>query len=181
MMKAILNNATYLTQSSWMGGRQTSSMIYTYAWELFEKSDMMDGVMGMLDGSTTVSGITAPGEDSWGNKTLDKKCKHEETHDKAMIDLAGTVKEVLCEMKTQGHRNFLMSLEARRQKLLDDKHSLQSAKHKSTDEEEKKEIEEDLNLVMTDLKLVEDQIKQVNKKIRKDEMQEVNNNSNNNN
>ena len=114
--------------------------------------------MGMLNGSTTASEITTPGEDSWGNKTLDKKCKCEETHDEAMIDLAGTVKEVFCEMKTQGHRNFLTSLEARRQKLLNDKCSLQSAKCKSTDEEEKKEIEEDLNLVMTNLKLVEDQI-----------------------
>ena len=128
--------------------------------------------MGMLDGSTTVSGITTPGEDSWGNKTLDKECKCEETHDEAMIDLARTVKEVFCEMKTQGHRNFLTSLEARRQKLLNDKCSLWSAKRKSTDEEEKKEIEEDLNLVMTDLKLVEDQITQVNKKICKHEMQE---------
>ena len=26
---------------------------------------MMDGAMGMLDGSTTASGITTPGEDSW--------------------------------------------------------------------------------------------------------------------
>ena len=137
--------------------------------------------MGMLDGSTTASGITAPGEDSWGNKTMDKKHKCEETRDEAVIDLAGTVKEVFCEMKTQGHRNFLTSLEARRQKLLDDKRSLRSAKHKSTDEEEKKEIEEDLNLVMANLKLVEDQIKQVNEKIHKHEMQEVNNNSNNNN
>ena len=137
--------------------------------------------MGMLDGSTTASGITTPGEDSWGNKTLDKKCKCEETHDKAVIDLAGTLKEVFCEMKAQGHRNFLTSLEVRRQKLLDNKHSLWSPKCKSTEEEEKKEIEEDLNLVMTNLKSVEDQIKQVNEKICKHEMHEVNNNSNNNN
>ena len=54
--------------------------------------------MGMLDGSTTASGITTPGEDSWGNKTLDRKRKCEESHDKAMIDLARTVKEVFCEM-----------------------------------------------------------------------------------
>ena len=134
--------------------------------------------MGMLDGSTTASGITAPGKDSWGNKTLDKKQKCEQTHDEAVIDLAGTVKEVFCEMKTQGHRNFLTSLEARRQKLLDDKCSLQSAKCKSTDEEEKKAIEEDLNLVMTNLKSVEDQIKQVNEKIHRHEMQEVKNNNN---
>ena len=143
---------------------------HLYAWELFKKADMMDGVMGMLDGSTTASGITTPGGDSWGNKTLDKKCKHEETCDEAVIDLAGTVKEVFCEMMTQGHRHFSTSLEVRRQKLLDDKCSLWSAKCKSTDEEEKKEIEEDLNLVMTDLKLVEDQIKQVNEKIHKHEM-----------
>ena len=97
--------------------------------------------MGMLDGSTTSSGITTPGEDSWGNKTLDRKCKREESHDEAMIDLARTVKDVYCEMKTQGHRNFLMSLEVRRQKLLDDRHSLWGARHKSTDEEEKHEIE----------------------------------------
>ena len=48
--------------------------------------------MDMLDGSTTVSGVTTPGEDSWGNKTLDRKRKHEESRDEAMIDLAGTVK-----------------------------------------------------------------------------------------
>ena len=137
--------------------------------------------MGMLDRSTTASGITTPGKDSSWNKTLDKKHEHEETHDEAVIDLARTVKEVFREMKTQGHRNFLMSLEARRQNLLDDKHSLWSAKGNSTEEEEKKEIEEDLNLVMTNLKLVEDQIQQVNEKIGKHEMQEVNNNSNNNN
>ena len=95
-----------------------------------------------------------------------------------MIDLAGTVKEVFCEMKTQG--NFLTSLEVRRQKLLGNKRSLWNGKHKSTDEEEKKEIVEDLNLVMTDLKSVEDKIKQVNEKIHKHEMQEVNNDSNNN-
>ena len=65
---------------------------HLYAWELFEKPDMMDGAMDMLDGSTTVSGVTTPGEDSWGNKTLDRKRKHEESHDEAMIDLAGTVK-----------------------------------------------------------------------------------------
>ena len=76
--------------------------------------------MGMLDGSTTASGVTTPGEGSWGNKTLDRKHKCEESHDEAMIDHVGTVKEVFCEMKTQGHRNFLMSPEARRQKLLND-------------------------------------------------------------
>ena len=41
---------------------------HLYAWEMFEKTDMMDGTMGMLDGSTTASGITTPGEDNWGNK-----------------------------------------------------------------------------------------------------------------
>ena len=41
---------------------------HLYAWELFKKTDMMDGAMGMLDGSTTASGITTPGEDSWGTK-----------------------------------------------------------------------------------------------------------------
>ena len=122
---------------------------------------------------------SATGEDSCGNKTLDKKHKREETHDKAMIDLARTMNEVFCEMKTQGHRNFLTSLEARRQKLLDDKCSLWSPKCKRTDEEEKKEIEGDLNLVMTNLNSVEDQIKQVKEKIHKHEMHEVNNNSNN--
>ena len=78
---------------------------------------MMNGAMGMLDGSTTASGVTTPGEDSWGNKTLDRKRKHEESHDEAMIDLAGTVKEVFCEMVTgifsrhlrQGDRNYLMT------------------------------------------------------------------------
>ena len=70
--------------------------------------------MGMFDGSTTASGITTPGEDSWGNKTLARKRKCEESHDEAVIDLARTVKEVFCEMKTQGHRNFLTSLEVRR-------------------------------------------------------------------
>ena len=100
---------------------------HLYAWELFEKTDMMDGAMGMLDGSTTASGVTTPGEDRWGNKTLDRKRKREESHDEAVIDLARTVKEVFCEMKTQGHRNFLMSLEARRQKLLDDRHRLRGA------------------------------------------------------
>ena len=154
---------------------------HLYAWELFEKTDMMDGAMGMLDGSTTASGMTTPGEDSWGNKTLDRKHKHEESRDKAMIDLAGTVKEVFCKMKTQGHRNFLTSLEARRQKLLDDRHSLQGARCKSTDEEEKQEIEEDLNLIMTDLKSIEDQIKEVEENIRQHEMQQKTSNSSNNN
>ena len=130
--------------------------------------------MGMLDG------VTTPGEDSWGNKTLDRKHKHEESHDKAMIDLAGTVKEVFCEMKTQCHRDFLTSLEARRQKLLDDRHSLWGARHKSTDEEEKDEIEEDLNLIMTELKSVEDQIKEVEENICQYEMQQETSNSNNN-
>ena len=37
---------------------------------LHDLHPLMDGVMGMLDGSTTASGITTPGEDSWGNKTL---------------------------------------------------------------------------------------------------------------
>ena len=121
--------------------------------------------MGMLDGSTTASGVTTPGEDSWGNKTLDRKHKHEESHDEAMIDLGGTVKEVFCEMRTQGHRNFLMSLETRRQKLLDDRCSLQGARRKSTDEEEKDKIEEDLNLINANLKSVEDQIKKVEENI----------------
>ena len=138
---------------------------HLYAWELFEKTDIMDGVMGMLDGSTTASGITTPGEDSWGNKTLDRKHKCEESHHEAMIDLARTVKEVLREMKTQDHRNILTSLEARRQKLLDDRHSLRGVRHKSTDEEEKDKIEEDLNLIMTDLKSIEDQIKEVEENI----------------
>ena len=97
-----------------------------------------------------------------------------------MIDLAGTVKEAFCEMKTQGHRNFLMSLEARRQKLLDDRHSLQGARRKSTDEEEKDKIEEDLNLIMTDLKSIEDQIKEVEENIHQHEMQQETSNSNNN-
>ena len=154
---------------------------HLYAWELFEKTDMMDGAMGMLDGSTTASGITTPGEDSWGNKTLDRKHKCEESHDEAVIDLAGTVKEVFCDLKTQGHRNFLMSLEARRQKLLDDRCSLWGARCKSTDEEEKQEIEEDLNLIMTDLKSIEDQIKEVEENIRQHEMQQETSNSNNNN
>ena len=154
---------------------------HLYAWELFDKTDMMDGAMGMLDGSTTASGITTPGEDSWGNKTLDRKRKHEESRDEAMIDLAGTVKEVFCEMKTQGHRNFLTSLEARRQKLLDDRRSLRGARHKSTDEEEKQEIEEDLNLIMTDLKSIEDQIKEVDENIHQHEMQQETSNSNNSN
>ena len=136
--------------------------------------------MGMLDRSTTASGITTPGEDSWGNKTLDRKRKREESHDEAMIDLARTVKEVFCEMKTQGHRNFLMSLEARRQKLLDDRHSLQGARRKSTDEEEKDVIEEDLNLIMTGIKSVEDQIKEVEENICQHEMQQETSNSNNN-
>ena len=153
---------------------------HLYAWELFEKTDMMDGAMGMLDGSATASGVTTPGEDSWGNKTLDRKHKHEESHDEAVIELAGTVKEVFCEMKTQGHRNFLMSLEVRRQKLLDDRHSLWGARHKSTDEEEKDEIEEDLNLIMTDLKSIEDQIKEVEENIHQHEMQQETSNSNNN-
>ena len=86
---------------------------HLYAWELFKKPNMMDGVMGMFDGSSAASGITTPGEDSWGNKTLDKKCKREETHDEAMIDLAGTVKEVFCEMKTQGHRNSMTNAVSR--------------------------------------------------------------------
>ena len=154
---------------------------HLYAWELFEKTDMMDGAMGMLDGSTTASGISTPGEDSWGNKTLDRKRKHEESHDKAVIDLARTVKEVFCEMKTQGHRNFLTSLEARRQKLLDDRHSLWGARCKSTDEEEKQEIVEDLNLVMTDLKSIEDQIKEVEENIHQHEMQQETSKTNNNN
>ena len=147
---------------------------HLYAWELFEKTDMMDGTMGMSDGSTTASGVTTAGEDSWGNKTLDRRCKCDE----AMIDLAGTVKE--CEMKTQGHRNFLTSLEARRQKLLDDRGSLWGARHKSTDEEEKDEIEEDLNLVMTDLKSIEDQNKEVEENICQHEMQQETSNSYNN-
>ena len=54
---------------------------HLYVWELFEKTDMMDGAMGMLDGSTTASGVTAPREDSWGNKTLDRKRKCEESCD----------------------------------------------------------------------------------------------------
>ena len=141
---------------------------------------MMDGAMGMLDGSTTASGVTNPEEDSWGNKTLDRKRKHEEIRDEAMIDLARTVKEVFCEMKTQGHRNFLKSLEARRQKLLDDRCSLWGARCKSTDEEEKDEIEEDLNLVMTDLKSVEDQIQEIEENICQHEMQQETSNSNNN-
>ena len=136
--------------------------------------------MGMLDGSTTASGVTTNGEDSWGNKTLDRKCKCEESHDEAVIDLARAVKEVFCEMKTQGHRNFLMSLEARRQKQLDDRRSLWGARHKSTDEEEKDKIEEDLNLVMTDLKSIEDQIKEVEENIRQHEMEQETSNSNNN-
>ena len=86
---------------------------HLYAWELFKKTNMMDGVMGMFDGSSAASGITTPGKDSWGNKTLDKKCKREETHDEAMIDLAGTVKEVFCEMKTQGHRNSMTNAVSR--------------------------------------------------------------------
>ena len=151
-----------------------------YAWEMFEKTDMMDGAMGMLDGSTTASGVTTPGEDSWGNKTLDRKHKREESRDEAMIDLARTVKEVFCEMKTQGHRNFLTSLEARRQKLLDDRHSLRGARCKSTDEEENDEIEEDLNLIMTDLKSIEEQIKEVEENIRQHEMQQETSNSHNN-
>ena len=111
---------------------------------------------------------------------MDRKRKREESFDKAMIDLAGTVKEVSCEMKTQGHRIFLTSLEARRQKLLDDRRSLQGARRKSTDEEEKDEIEEDLNLIMTDLKSVEDQIKEVEENIHQHEMQQETSNSNNN-
>ena len=111
---------------------------------------------------------------------LDRKRNHEESHDEAMIDFARTVKEVFCEMKTQGHRNFLMSLEARRQKLLDDRCSFWGARRKSTDEE-KKEIEEDLNLIMTDLKSVEDQIKEVEENIQQHEMQQETSNSNNNN
>ena len=140
----------------------------------------MDGAMGMLDGSTAAFGVTAPGEDSWGNKTLDRKRKCEESHDEAIIDLAGTVKEVFCEMKNQGHRNFLTSLQARRQKLLDDRHSLQGTRRKSTDEEEKDEIEEDLNLSMTDLKSIEDQIKEVEENICQHEVQQETSNSNNN-
>ena len=89
-----------------------------------------------------------------------------------MIDLAGTVQEVFCEMKTQCHRDFLTSLEARRQKLLDDRRSLWGARHKSTDEEEKDEIEEDLNLIMTELKSVGDQIKEVEENICQHEMQQ---------
>ena len=146
---------------------------------MFEKTDMMDGAMGMLDGSTTASGVTTPGKDSWGNKTLDRKCKHEESRDEAMIDLAGTVKEVFCEMKTQGHRNFLTSLEVRRQKLLDDRHSLWGARRKSTDEEEKDEIEEDLNLIMTDLKSIEEQIKEAEENICQHETQQETSNSHN--
>ena len=153
---------------------------HLHAWELFEKMDMMDGAMGMLDGSTTASGVTTPGEDSWGNKTLDRKHKCEESCDEAMIDLARTVKEVFCEMKTQGHRNFLMSLEARRQKLLDDRCSLWGARCKSTDEEEKDKTEEDLNLIMTNLKSIEDQIKEVEENIHQHEMQQETSNSNNN-
>ena len=99
---------------------------------------------------------------------------------KAVIDHAGTMKEVFCEMKTQGHRNFLMSLEARRQKLLNDRHSLQGARRKSTDEEEKDEIEEDLNLVMTDLNSIEDQSKEAEETIHQHEMQQETSNSNNN-
>ena len=150
---------------------------HLHAWELFEKPDMMDGAMGMLDGSNIASGVTTPGEDSWGNKTLDRKCKCEESHDEAVIDLAGTVKEVFCEMKTQGRRNFFMSLEARRQKLLDD---IQGARYKNTDEEEKDEIEEDLNLIMTDLKSIGDQNKEVEENICQHEMQQETSNSNNN-
>ena len=153
---------------------------HLYAWKLFEEPDMMDGAMGMLDGSTTASGVTTAGEGSWGNKTLDRKRKHEESHDEAMIDLAGTVKEVFFEMKTQGHRNFVTSLEASRQKLLDDRCSLQGARRKSTDEEEKDEIEEDLNLIMTDLKSIEDQIKEVDENIHQHEMQQETSNSDNN-
>ena len=133
-----------------------------------------------MDGSTTASGVTTPGEDSWGNKTLDRKCEREESRDEAIIDLARTVKDVFCEMKTQGHRNFLMSLEVRRQKLLDDRRSLQGARCKSTDEEEKDEIEEDHNLIMTDLKSVEDQIKELEENIRQHEMQQETSKSNNN-
>ena len=147
---------------------------------MFEKTDMMDGAMGMLDGSTTASSVTTPGEDSWGNKTLDRKRKCEESCDEAVIDLTGTVKEVFCEMKTQGHRNFLTSLEARRQKLLDDRCSLRGARCKSTDEEEKDEIEEDLNLVMTDLKYIEEQITEVEENIHQHEMQQETSNSHNN-
>ena len=112
--------------------------------------------------------------------TLDRKRKHEESHDEAMIDLARTVKEVFCELKTQGHRNFLSSLEARRQKLLDDRCSLRGARCKSTDEEEKDEIEEDLNLIMTDLKSVEEQIKEVEENIHQHEIQQETSNSHNN-
>ena len=154
---------------------------HLYTWELFVKTNMMDGAMSMLDGSTTASGITTPGEDSWGNKTLDNKRKCEKSHDEAVIDLVRTVKEVFCEMKTQGRRNSLTSLEARRQKLLDDRHSLRGARCKSTDEEEEHEIEEDLNLVRTDLKSVEDQIKEVKENIHQHKMQQETSNSNNNN
>ena len=133
---------------------------------------MMDGAMGMLDGSTTASGVTTPGKDSWGNKTLDRKHKHEGSRDEAVIDLARTVREVFCEMKTQGHRNFLTSFVVRRQKLLDDRYSLRGTRRKSTNEEKEDKIEEDLNLIMTDLKSVEGQIKEVVETIHQNEMQQ---------
>ena len=133
--------------------------------------------MGMLDGSTTASGITTPGEDIWGNKTLDRKRKCEESHDEAMIDLARTVKEVFCEMKTQGTgisschlrrggRNYLMT------DIVFGVPGIRALLKKRSKR---------LNLVMTDLKSVEDQIKEVEENIHQHEMQQETSNSNNNN